>query len=68
MHIAWAVGTPVVAVYGPTDPVLNAPYGDGHVVLAPPERTGRGDSDKFPGITPERVASAARELLARDRP
>ncbi|MFQ5700770.1 MAG: glycosyltransferase family 9 protein [Acidobacteriota bacterium] len=27
MHIAWTVGTPLVAVYGPTDPVLNRPGG-----------------------------------------
>ena len=64
MHIAWAVGTPVVALYGPTDPVLNAPWGDGHVVLAPEHRSGRKDPDPFPGITPERVAGAA---LARLR-
>jgi ADP-heptose:LPS heptosyltransferase len=25
MHLAWLVGTRVVALYGPTDPVLNAP-------------------------------------------
>lgn len=63
MHIAWAVGTPVVALYGPTDPALNAPYGDGHVVLAPPAPTGRADHDRFPGLGPERVATAALRRL-----
>jgi heptosyltransferase-1 len=27
MHMAWTVGTPVVAVYGPTDPEVNRPGG-----------------------------------------
>ena len=34
MHIAAAVGTPVVALFGPTDPVRTGPYGKGHVVLS----------------------------------
>jgi len=33
MHIAAAVGTPVLGIYGPTDPVLQGPYGDAHVVI-----------------------------------
>lgn len=33
MHLAAAVGTPVVAIFGPTDPALTGPYGAGHVVL-----------------------------------
>src|SRR5262249_8383925 len=33
MHIAAAQGIPVVALFGPTDPALNAPMGDGHVIL-----------------------------------
>lgn len=33
MHIAAAMGTPVVALFGPTDPELTGPYGRGHVVL-----------------------------------
>jgi len=33
MHIASAVGTPVLGIYGPTDPVLQGPYGDNHVVV-----------------------------------
>ncbi|ODT45226.1 MAG: hypothetical protein ABS70_03655 [Nitrospira sp. SCN 59-13] len=36
MHIAAAVGTPVVALFGPTDPVKTGPYGPGHVVLSNP--------------------------------
>jgi 3-deoxy-D-manno-octulosonic-acid transferase/heptosyltransferase-1 len=33
MHLAAAVGTPVVAIFGPTDPALTGPYGEQHVVL-----------------------------------
>jgi len=33
MHLAAAVGTPVVAIFGPTDPALTGPYGGQHVVL-----------------------------------
>ena len=33
MHIAAAVGTPVVAIFGPTDPELTSPYGKQQVVL-----------------------------------
>lgn len=33
MHVAAAVGTPVVAIFGPTDPTLTGPFGKQHVVL-----------------------------------
>jgi len=33
MHIAAAVGTPVVALFGPTDPVRTGPYGEKHIVI-----------------------------------
>lgn len=33
MHLAAAVGTPVIAPFGPTDPALTGPYGAGHRVL-----------------------------------
>jgi len=36
MHIAAAVGTPVVALLGSQNPRLFAPPGDGHIVLQPP--------------------------------
>ncbi len=33
MHIAAALGTPVVAIFGPTDPARTGPYGRGHRVV-----------------------------------
>lgn len=33
MHMAVAVGTPVVALFGPTDPQKTGPYGNGHAVI-----------------------------------
>ena len=36
MHVAAAVGTPVVALLGSQNPVLFAPSGTGHTVLQPP--------------------------------
>jgi ADP-heptose:LPS heptosyltransferase len=57
MHLAWAVGCPVVALFGPTDPRLNAPVGPGHAVLR------RGES--MHALPVEEVAAAARDLLRR---
>jgi heptosyltransferase-2 len=33
MHIAAAVGTRVVAIFGPTDPLATSPLGKGHVII-----------------------------------
>ncbi len=33
LHIAAAMGTPVIGLYGPTDPGRNGPYGEGHFVI-----------------------------------
>ncbi len=33
MHVAAAVGTPVVALFGPTDPGITGPQGEGHAVI-----------------------------------
>jgi 3-deoxy-D-manno-octulosonic-acid transferase/heptosyltransferase-1 len=33
MHLAAAVGTPVIALFGPTDPRRTGPYGEGHLVI-----------------------------------
>ena len=36
MHIAAAVGTPTVALFGPTSPARHQPYGTGHTVIEKP--------------------------------
>ena len=33
MHLAAAVGTPVIALFGPTDPARTGPYGKEHVII-----------------------------------
>ncbi len=33
MHIAAAVGTPTISLFGPTDPIRHRPYGMGHTVI-----------------------------------
>lgn len=33
MHLAAAVGTPVIALFGPTDPARTGPYGIGHTII-----------------------------------
>ncbi len=39
MHLAVAVGTPCVSIYGPTSPARCGPYGPGHVALHVPVET-----------------------------
>lgn len=34
LHIAAAVGTPIVAIFGPTDPARNGPWADGDVTVS----------------------------------
>lgn len=53
MHLAAAVGTPVIALFGPTDPALVGPYGPGHIVLPDMRR-----------VTVQQVLAAARPFLA----
>lgn len=33
MHISSAVGTPVIAIFGPTDPKWTGPIGTGHIII-----------------------------------
>ena len=37
MHLAVALGTPAVALFGPTDPARNGPYPPGEIVLRSPK-------------------------------
>jgi len=59
MHLAAAVGTPVVALFGPADPRRTGPYGDGHRLVRGPDG-GRGPMD---GITVEQVVGDIRAVV-----
>jgi heptosyltransferase I len=71
LHLASALGRPVVGIYGPTDPSRNGPYGTRARVLRSPESKrdhSRRDAPD-PGlltISPEDVLRAADELLAEE--
>jgi len=73
MHVAAAVGTPVVALFGPTSPVLTGPYGTRHRVLTHQipcspcfSRRCRHSVDRecLTGIAPAQVVEAVRSRLA----
>lgn len=73
MHLAAAVATPVVALFGPTSATRTGPYGAGHRVLATElpcrpcfNRTCRNpiQLECLTRISPEQVFAAARSQLA----
>ena len=68
LHLACALGKPVVGIYGPTDPARNGPFGVPFRVLRHPEskRDHTRHAEPEAGlltITPEQVTAAAAELL-----
>ncbi len=70
MHIASFVGTPVVAIFGPTDPIENEPYVKTPFVMirrpaacSPCRKRSCTRGDCFEGITPEEVADEVIRLL-----
>jgi len=72
LHLACALGRPVVGIYGPTDPSCNGPFVTRFKVLRSPES--RRDHTRHPEpeaglltISPEDVLAAADELLAEER-
>ena len=69
MHLAAALSKPGVAIFGPTDPALNGPYGGTFAVLRSPtaattyKRTEQSDSS-MREITPDQVAGALETILS----
>jgi heptosyltransferase-1 len=67
MHLAAALRIPVVAIFGPTDPARNGPYGTASIVLRSPANRPHHNRAKLdPGlltIGPEQVLEACRKLL-----
>jgi heptosyltransferase-2 len=75
MHVAAALGLPLVAIFGPTDWRETAPVGPAcHLVREPVEcspckrRECPIDQRCMTRVTVERVLAAAEELLKGDRP
>lgn len=72
MHLAAALGVPVVAIFGPTDPARNGPFGTRSIVLrsplSPTTHSRRAEYD--PGmleISTDEVVAAARKMLRGER-
>lgn len=68
MHLAALLQVPVVAIFGPTDPARNGPYGTKSIVLrdaaSMTSHKRRSESDAgILNITTQQVLNAARELL-----
>jgi heptosyltransferase-1 len=69
MHLAAALRVPVVAIFGPTDPARNGPYGTRSIVLRNPAsptthaRKSQPDEGMLE-ISVDAVVGAARRLLA----
>jgi heptosyltransferase I len=69
LHLAAALRVPVVAIYGPTDPARNGPFGTRSIVLRSAEsvtsHARRAETEEgMLGIGSEAVVRAARELMA----
>jgi heptosyltransferase-1 len=69
LHLACALGRPVVGIFGPTDPSRNGPYGTRFRVLRSPDSKRDHTRREQPeagmlSITPEDVLQAASELVA----
>jgi len=69
LHLAAAVGAPIVGIYGPTDPVRNGPFAADDIALSnqgPISHTRRGANPAYlSGISVASVVAAVEERLAR---
>jgi len=69
LHLACALGRPVVGIFGPTDPSRNGPFGTKFRVLRSPESRRNHARREAPEaglltITPDEVLQAAEELYS----
>lgn len=69
LHLATAVRTPVIAIFGPTDPARNGPFSPEDVTLwnrGPVDYTRRAvNAGYLPGVSVESVVEAVRRRLAK---
>jgi ADP-heptose:LPS heptosyltransferase len=67
MHLANALGVPLVALFGPTNPRRTGPVFTAPVKILQPPRCPPDGGAPLADLAPETVAAAARDLLATDR-
>ena len=72
MHLAAALEIPVVALFGPTNPARNGPFGTHNIVLRSPSSPTTHARNRQPDaglleITSDQVVTAARKLLESRR-
>ena len=72
LHLAAALRVPGVALYGPTDPARNGPYGSAFCVLRSPDAVTsyehRGGTDpSMRSIHPREVWAALEPILKKER-
>jgi len=69
LHLAAAVGAPIVAIYGPTGPARNGPFSEADIALSncgPIDHTRRASRQSYlPDISVDSVLAAIGERLAR---
>jgi len=68
LHLAAALGIPVVGIYGPTDPARNGPYGTRNIVMRSADSVTTHKRHALPdegmlGISTDEVMAAAERLL-----
>ena len=73
LHLAAAVGTPCVGLFGPVPAARNGPYGPEHVCVEPPDAVRpswddrKTDTQAMAAIEVDAVVAATEQLLARSR-
>jgi heptosyltransferase-1 len=72
LHLAAALGKPGVAIFGPTDPARNGPYGDSlHILRTPGTATtykrGAAIDPSMQNISPDEVFEVLRTVMGAHR-
>ena len=71
LHLAAAVGTPCVGLFGPVPAARNGPYGNKHIIIEPPPavrphwKDRKTDTESMAAITVEQVLAAVESGLRR---
>ena len=72
LHLAAALSKPGAAIFGPTDPARNGPYGDSLRVLRTPAaattyKRGTAIASSMRNITPDEVFEVLRAIMGAHR-